>query len=113
MNRMEGNVSLGELLSKSRRKKGYTQEELGRKVNVDKSTISSYERDRTVPDYYTLNKLIVVLDIPIRYMLEQKKYETEYSEDIFPTSILYEIYMIIKDRDREDQALLLQFLKRF
>lgn len=91
----------------------FAEEELGNKVNVDKSTISSYERDRTFPDQHTLGLLIEVLDLPTEYVVEREEKKNSKMEAVFANSCLYEINMIIKKRERKDQELLLQFLKGF
>jgi transcriptional regulator with XRE-family HTH domain len=46
-----------------------TQEELGKKVNVSKVSISGYENGNRTPDMETLQKLADVLDIKVDYLL--------------------------------------------
>ena len=59
----------GERIKKLRKEKGLTQEELGRKVNVTKVSISGYENGNRTPDTETLQKLADVLDTNTDYLL--------------------------------------------
>ena len=53
----------------ARLKKGLTQEELGRKVNVQKSAISKYERGFIQPSQDVLINLAEVLETSVDYLL--------------------------------------------
>jgi transcriptional regulator with XRE-family HTH domain len=55
-------------LKAARIAKNMTQEELGKKVNVQKSAISKYERGEIQPSHDVLIKLSEVLDVTIDYL---------------------------------------------
>lgn len=44
---------LGEQIKKYRKKEGMSQEELANQLNVSRQTISKYESNISLPDYYT------------------------------------------------------------
>ena len=46
-----------------------TQEELGKKINVTKVSISGYENGNRTPDMETLQKIAEVFDVSIDYLL--------------------------------------------
>jgi len=60
---------LGERLKKLRKEKRITQEELGKKVNVTKVSISGYENGNRNPDTETLQKLADFFDVTTDYLL--------------------------------------------
>lgn len=48
--------SLGQQIRQTRKDRGNPQEELAKNVPVSRQTVSSWENDRTQPDYETLKK---------------------------------------------------------
>ena len=54
--------TFGKQLAAARTARGMTQEALAQAVNVTRSTVSSWERDRTQPDLDTLRRLSEVLE---------------------------------------------------
>lgn len=52
------------LITKLRKKAGYTQEEVAQKLKKAKSTIGSWEESRSEPDIETLNELLVLYGCP-------------------------------------------------
>jgi transcriptional regulator with XRE-family HTH domain len=72
--------SFGQALAAARRKKGYTQEELGKLVGTSKRVISYFEREAKNPTIETINKLADVLGVlperllkPTDALLEEPK----------------------------------------
>jgi len=59
------NKALGEHLKYLRRLKGYTQKEVAECLRVDQTTISSWERDRTSPSIYQLQRLAELFETSI------------------------------------------------
>lgn len=53
-----------------------TQEQLGGKLNVSRKTISSWENDRTQPDYETLKQLSEIFNVPLSNLIEENSIET-------------------------------------
>ncbi|MDQ0340233.1 transcriptional regulator with XRE-family HTH domain [Caldalkalibacillus uzonensis] len=63
-----------------RKAKGLTQEELGRKVNVTKVSISGYESGNRSPDMDTLKMLADALDVSIDYLLGRDQAQTKTND---------------------------------
>lgn len=70
---------LGDRLKKLRTEKRITQEELGRKVNVTKVSISGYENGNRSPDTETLQRLADYFEVSTDYLLgrTQNQYSAE------------------------------------
>jgi len=60
--------SLGSRIKKARNNKGYTQEELALKLEVDRSTVASWETGRRDPDTSTLFKIAKLCEVPIGWL---------------------------------------------
>lgn len=54
-------INLGKLLHRARLENGYTQEQLGLKLNLTSQNISKWERGLSVPPSRRFHKLIEVL----------------------------------------------------
>ena len=52
-----------------RKKRGLTQLEASKLLNVDQSTISKWEQDKAIPDIYTLNKISELYNVSIDFLL--------------------------------------------
>ena len=61
--------NIGDIISRQRKNKNLTQEELGKMFFVSKRSVSKWEAGRTLPDIVTLRKLCVILDINSDEML--------------------------------------------
>lgn len=68
---------IGRFLSKSRKKKSLTQEQLAEKLGVNSRTISRWETGRTMPDYSVLNDLCKELEISINELFAGEKITKE------------------------------------
>ena len=69
-NEYEGKLmTIGERIREERNRLHITQKELGDMVAVSNKTISSYESDRTEPDYQTVQKLSKVFNVSCEYLL--------------------------------------------
>lgn len=62
----------GEHLSKLRRNRGLTQQNVADKLNVERTTISYYERGITSPNIETLKKLTLILNVDFNTMFDFK-----------------------------------------
>lgn len=56
-------------LRKLRNEHDWSQEELGKRINVTKVSISGYENGNRSPDTETLQKIADVLDVSVDYLL--------------------------------------------
>lgn len=65
-------MSLGENISKTRKKMHFTQEKLAEKLEVSRQTISDWERDVKKPELQNLIDLANILDVSIDWLLEDE-----------------------------------------
>ena len=75
-------TSFGSKLIKLRKLNNVTQNDLADALNVSRSTISHYEKDKRVPDYNTINKLAGYFCVDVSYFFNDnhgKKQEKEVS----------------------------------
>ena len=64
---MEHNI--GESIKIARKMRGFTQSELGKKINIGKDHISRIETNQTNASMETMKKISKALQIPIAYIL--------------------------------------------
>ena len=62
-------MTFGERLKMLRLKRGWTQSQLGEKINVTKASISGYENDTRSPDKESLVRLAQILHVSTDYLL--------------------------------------------
>lgn len=62
-------MSTGERIKSSRKRKGLTQKELAKRVNVSPQVISNWEREYTTPDSDDVAKVADVLDVSTEFLL--------------------------------------------
>jgi transcriptional regulator with XRE-family HTH domain len=73
---------IGERLFKTRKARGYTQEELGKRIGLSKRMVAHYEGDSATPDIDVLTKFADALAVTVSYILgesTQKKIDTDIS----------------------------------
>lgn len=61
--------TFGQRLSKFRKEKNLTQEEISEKVNVSPQAVSKWENDLSIPDIETILKLSEILDVSLDLLL--------------------------------------------
>lgn len=64
-----GKICINERLRELRLKSGYTQFQIAKILNIDRSTYSYYEIGKTMPDINVLLKLSRIFNIPINELL--------------------------------------------
>lgn len=62
-NEIGGSCMIGKNIRRGREAKGFTQEELARRLNVTRQAVSNWENEKTQPDIDTLQKLAQHLDV--------------------------------------------------
>lgn len=67
----------GKLISRKRKEKNLTQEQLAEKLGVSNKTVSKWENGRCMPDYSVIEKLCRELDITVAELLFGEKAENE------------------------------------
>lgn len=74
--------TFGQRITELRKKKGITQEELAKKLNISPQAISKWENDISFPDITTLPLLSEIFDITIDELLgKEKENKVEYVEE--------------------------------
>ena len=89
---------IGKFISKCRKDKNITQEELAEKLNVSNKTISRWENGVNMPDYSILKDLCNILDIDINELLSGEKDNKETIENL--DMILKEYYKMKKQKEK-------------
>lgn len=96
---MKNNV-IGERIRYERHRLGLTQEELGANVNVSKNCIGSWEKGRTIPDVFALDKLAVLFGIEIKdFLCELDSDSLRVGE--FTSAYVYATHQTIDITERE------------
>ena len=67
----------GEFIYTQRKKLGFTQDELGRKLKVTNKAVSKWETGETLPDIQVIPELASVLNVTIDELLTQTKPDVE------------------------------------
>ena len=71
---MRNTPHLGKRIKLIRTERGVTQEELGKYLNVGKSTISQYETNKSTPDPVTITKIADYFNVSTDYLLGRTEY---------------------------------------
>ncbi len=89
---------IGKFISKRRKDKNITQEELAEKLNVSNKSVSRWENGKNMPDYSILNDLCTILDININELLSGEKNNNETIENL--DMILKEYYKMKDQKEK-------------
>lgn len=69
-----------------RKREKLTQEELAKKLHLNQTTLSKWEKDKSIPDIETLIKLANFYNCSIDYLVGRKNFEQEKkTEQVEPT----------------------------
>lgn len=68
-----GHESLGQRIARLRKEKGYTQDELAKKMGIVRVLISDYERERIRPHYEMIIRFAIALDVTTDELLGLKQ----------------------------------------
>lgn len=68
-------MTFGDQLSKARKEKEFTQEELAEKLNLSRQTILRWEKNQVFPDISNLKAVAQVLDVSFDYLLGDSQAE--------------------------------------
>jgi len=91
-------------LKQLRNERKITQSELGRKVNVTKSSISGYENGTRTPDTETLLDLANALDVSVDYLLGRTDYRIPITNSKDAMDTLDEINNLLEDYEIEESG---------
>ena len=67
-------MTFGDQLSKARKEKDLTQEELAEKLNLSRQTILRWEKNQVFPDISNLKAVAQVLDVSFDYLLGEGRW---------------------------------------
>lgn len=82
-------------LKEARLKKGYTQEQLAKRIGIAKSTLTGYEKGNREPNISTISKILKELNIDANYLWQDELH--------LPTTLtLDEIEILLKKYRRLD-----------
>lgn len=104
---------IGERIRRLRREKDISQEQLGKMLNVGKTTISNYETGYSSPDNETLKKLAEIFDCTTDYLLGLSNIRNpadEIAEAVKDDPELADFWNVL--REREDLKLLFKQTKK-
>lgn len=100
---------LNQQLKDLREKYHLSQEELASQLNVTRQAVSNYERGKTVPDIFTLQRIAEIYDISIDQLLsteDRKKPYLKYSTILYITMWILFIAFCFYKKDIETIILL-------
>ena len=83
-----GKICINERLRELRVKSGYTQYQIAKILNIDRSTYSYYEIGKTMPDINVLIKLSRIFNIPINELLADEESHEGVSDSGATSSFL-------------------------
>ena len=66
-------MQIGSKISQERKRKGFTQKQLGKLCDIAEPTIRKYESDRLNPKYETIAKIAAALNVPISEFLTDEQ----------------------------------------
>ena len=84
-----GKICINERLRELRLKSGYTQYQVAKILNIDRSTYSYYEIGKTMPDITVLLTLSRIFNIPINEMLADEDFPEGVSDSCTTPSFLH------------------------
>lgn len=115
-------MKVGEKIKAARLRKGYTQEELGNLIGVQKSAVAKYESGRVVNiKRSTLKKLSEVLEIPPVELVDGVPEQVQKNNDIMADIIVrmrtdevfFEVVQTLNSLDKNQLAGVMQMLNAF
>ncbi len=95
---------IGERLYDLRKDKGLSQEELGKILNINKHSISSYERDKSEPPDDIKIRLAKFFNVSIDYLLGMTDSPNPYNND-------YRVVVLPNNFDSSDEEELRKYMK--
>ena len=69
-------VKIGNRIIELRKKKGWSQTELAKKVEASREAIGKYERDEAQPSVETAKKIAHALDVTLDYLVDEEALPT-------------------------------------
>ncbi len=85
----------GEFIYQKRKKKGLTQEEMGRLLGVTNKAISKWEVGETLPDITMLKPLADLLEVTVDELLSQKELKVEEKKIVKHNTLLLVLVIVL------------------
>lgn len=73
-------IDIGKMIQQLRTERQWTQNQLARKLNITKQTVSNYENNRRSPDFETLELLADVFNVPMSFFVTPEEEKKALSE---------------------------------
>ena len=73
-------IDVGKMISKVRKDRGYSQQQLADKLSLSKQAVSNYENGKREPDYVTLEAIADALNVPITMLISPEEQEQALNE---------------------------------
>lgn len=86
-------TAIGKFITRKRKEKNMTQEQLAEKIGVSNKTVSKWERGTCMPDYSTVENLCRALDITIGELMDGE-------EKSVPASDSSAVLELLRKRER-------------
>ncbi len=104
-------MSIGKNISKYRKAKGLTQEELGTKLGVSNQSVSKWESEVSMPDVMLLPEIAKALDITLDdlYGIAKEPEKVSVSADDFPSFCNQKLIEIFYHNTKVKEDLELEF----
>lgn len=96
-------MSLGERLKEARIEMGFSQEEVAKRIDTHRTTISKYEKNECEPSLKIIMKLIEIYCADANYILFGKHMKIMHIEGL-PETCIKQIYAIVSRYMIEDYA---------
>jgi len=106
-------TSFGDILKKLRIEKDLTQDNLARMLILGRSTLATWETNKTTPDYDTLKKLASIFDVTTDYLLglvNDKKSNVTIKFFLDDGREITNIHEMMTELAPEDQQLVLNLI---
>lgn len=103
-------ISFGAKIKYFRKRKGYTQEELGNIVGVSGKAISRYENDNSQPEFSVLKKMAEAYGTDVNHLLGFR-YESEDNYDLSLSGNEVELIQYYREIPRKIQTSTRRFIK--
>jgi transcriptional regulator with XRE-family HTH domain len=71
---------IGQKLIFLRKQRGWTQEDVAKKLGIHRGTYANYEIGKRDPDYETLSKLADMFDVTVDYLLDRSSKKIDVME---------------------------------
>ncbi|MBD5087185.1 MAG: helix-turn-helix domain-containing protein [Clostridiales bacterium] len=93
-------IKVGQLITKKRKEKNLTQEQLAERLNVSNKTISKWECGKCMPDYSLIEPLCKALDISISELLdgEEREKDTSATENEQIIKLIKDVEQLKKEK---------------